>query len=657
MTIQRPGSQSVRIGGQVYQVNISQAQVDARNIDRERARQLSRETARRRRALENRRQQNELAEEKKRQIELTKRREKQREATERYQRANIPQRRRFSSPVLDKAYSTPVLSADVHHLHSLSDTRFQTAKVNFVPKRPQSTQVSNRDDIDKHRARTALHRSAFNEEFQRQLEPTKDKTSQNFARPVPPTYPRPSTVKSAWENSGSKNPVSDRAESSSSESEIDDAENSTFIVEENVGETELRRCSTPDHGDQAEMVPKPPEVPRPNSTHPKNEKLKSKIETTQPTQSETTKNAEKIESERKSEVKGILKRRVTRRIVSASGNRGIIAASIKDSLELAGAVKDDSRTKSVRWEKLYYDDGSVAEFASDGTPKPIPEKSKNKNDRRVQLKDTKSKTSSVKKVTPKVKKGKRGKKIEKEPEAAPVSQMSHRYGSYSIAPTPSASATLKTEQPLLKPENQNVHQNQISSRIPMPPQVARPLTSRTQILRSKRFVPSTTPIKATFKMNSHQADSKYTVNSNNQVSVHIGSIELSPDINRTPTENDIAWLWDRVRTVLENQQNAPKRPRPSSGVPKSSSHPRFSKRRPQSAHAGGSQTAFELAEQMAERNVPDSRIMNVINLPGPATTLSLEEQQIEQSLQRLDDRLLTLQETVGYNGIAFHNRH
>ena len=54
----------------------------------------------------------------------------------------------------------------MHHLHSLSDTRFQTAKVNFAPKRPQSTQLSNRDDIDKHRARTALHRSAFNEEFQ-----------------------------------------------------------------------------------------------------------------------------------------------------------------------------------------------------------------------------------------------------------------------------------------------------------------------------------------------------------------------------------------------------------------------------------------------------------------------------------------------------------
>ena len=115
----------------------------------------------------------------------------------------------------------------------------------------------------------------------------------------------------------------------------------------------MRRCSTPDHGDQAEMVPKPPEVPRPNSTHPKNEKLKSKIETTQPTQSETTKNAEKIESERKSEVKGILKRRVTRRIVSASGNRGIIAASIKDSLELAGAVKDDSRTKVSYQNKFF----------------------------------------------------------------------------------------------------------------------------------------------------------------------------------------------------------------------------------------------------------------------------------------------------------------
>merc|ERR1711915_1027534 len=286
MTIQRPGSQSVRIGGQVYQVNISQAQVDARNIDRERARQLSRETARRRRALENRRQQNELAEEKKRQIELTKRREKQREATERYQRANIPQRRRFSSPVLDKAYSTPVLSADVHHLHSLSDTRFQTAKVNFAPKRPQSTQLSNRDDIDKHRARTALHRSAFNEEFQRQVEPPIEKAPSNFVRPVPPSYPRPSTVKSAWENSGSKNPALDHA-STSSDSENDEAENSTFIVEENVAESEVRRCSTPDHGDQPEMVPKPPDAPKPNSTHPKNEKLinssQTKSEIVQPT--------------------------------------------------------------------------------------------------------------------------------------------------------------------------------------------------------------------------------------------------------------------------------------------------------------------------------------------------------------------------------------
>ena len=35
-----PVGQSVRIGGHVYQVNPSQGQIDARNIDRERARQL-----------------------------------------------------------------------------------------------------------------------------------------------------------------------------------------------------------------------------------------------------------------------------------------------------------------------------------------------------------------------------------------------------------------------------------------------------------------------------------------------------------------------------------------------------------------------------------------------------------------------------------------
>jgi len=202
--------------------------------------------------------------------------------------------------------------------------------------------------------------------------------------------------------------------------------------------------------------------------------------------------------------------------------------------------------------------------------------------------------------------------------------------------------------------------NQISSRIPMPPTVARPLTSRTQILRSKRIVQTTNPIRAPPKPH-FRTDSNYVVNSNNQVNIHIGSVELSPntELNRTPTENDITWLWDRVRTVLESQKPS-KRPRSSTVIPKSSSRPQFAKSRPHSAHVNSSTAAFVLAEQLASRGVADQRIMNVIQPtppPPPQTTLSLEEQQIEQSLQRLDDRLLHIQETVGYNGIAFRNRH
>ena len=85
-------------------------------------------------------------------------REKQREATERYQRAHIPQRRRFSSPVLDKAYSAPLLHVPDNNLHSLSDTRFQTM-------RPKTGKVGSReplrDEVQFHTARTIQSRAAF----------------------------------------------------------------------------------------------------------------------------------------------------------------------------------------------------------------------------------------------------------------------------------------------------------------------------------------------------------------------------------------------------------------------------------------------------------------------------------------------------------------
>ena len=39
---------------------------------------------------------------------------------------------------------------------------------------------------------------------------------------------------------------------------------------------------------------------------------------------------------------------------------GIVAASIRDSLELATKLGPDNK-KNVRWDKLYYNDDSVAE--------------------------------------------------------------------------------------------------------------------------------------------------------------------------------------------------------------------------------------------------------------------------------------------------------
>lgn len=54
-----------------------------------------------------------------------------------------------------------------------------------------------------------------------------------------------------------------------------------------------------------------------------------------------------------------------------------------------------------------------------------------------------------------------------------------------------------------------------------------------------------------------------------------------------------------------------------------------------------SSSQFILAEQMARRGAPDERILGVIN--PPMTQLSLEEQQIQESLMRLDNRLLNIQ--------------
>ena len=61
----------------------------------------------------------------------------------------------------------------------------------------------------------------------------------------------------------------------------------------------------------------------------------------------------------KTNLLGILKKKRSRtRVVSAAGNRGIIAASIRDSLEISKKSVDEEPAevrRNVVWDKLYYD--------------------------------------------------------------------------------------------------------------------------------------------------------------------------------------------------------------------------------------------------------------------------------------------------------------
>ena len=94
-----------------------------------------------------------------------------------------------------------------------------------------------------------------------------------------------------------------------------------------------------------------------------------------------------------------------------------------------------------------------------------------------------------------------------------------------------------------------------SSRIPMPPTVQRPLTSRTQIIRSKRFKSATGSKTSPMKVkayNNQQSEGQMIVNSNNQVTsestftfynknyhkvnIHIGSVEINENLQKTPTD-------------------------------------------------------------------------------------------------------------------------
>lgn len=73
----------------------------------------------------------------------------------------------------------------------------------------------------------------------------------------------------------------------------------------------------------------------------------------------------------------------------------------------------------------------------------------------------------------------------------------------------------------------------------MPPKAQRPLTSRTQIIRSKRFKSNNSPaspMKVKGYSTNQTSDGQMIVNSNNQVNIHIGSVEINENLEKTPTD-------------------------------------------------------------------------------------------------------------------------
>jgi len=675
--------QSIRVGSQVYQINITPQQLEKRNLEKQRERRISRETSKRRKALEERRKQAQLREEKERQTELLKRREKQREATERYQRAHIPvpARRRFSSPVFKTSLYQSNTTATTTQQTSYGTTirTKHDNQINDIRGYYSTVQLEN----EEHSRRTAQKQIDFNQKLKEQASraTVNPPTYLVYHQPTPPSYPKPREmeIKSAWGNSGSVGDGSDprapsrcdrRPSDEISEAEHEDDLEATFTIHEKTENRKIepevvQRSSTPDIEEQISVRPSPPIDPKPKQTVVKDPRIK-KIEVMNIQKGETTiqkeivaipsqkvpdsKEPNENNEEKEDSVvvpKGILKARsYNRRIVSAGKNGGIVAASIRDSLELATKLGPDNK-KNVRWDKLYYNDDSVAEFGADGKPVHIPQSKKRGR-----------KGTTAKKETEKGKKGgKKGKgQTQTQPEEA--KKMVTRNAQYSVVPSPSSGPLLKTETPLIRPEYELIPDMMTpSSRIPMPPTTPRPLTSRTQVIRSRRKLVSG-PVKVkTYKTNNIQ-DPQLILNSNNQsedkrteVNIHIGSLEINEKLDKTPTDQEINWLWDRVRSALEAQHShPPKRPKTA---PKSSRNvPVFSKSaRPTSASAvNSSSSQFILAEQMARRGAPDDRILGVIN--PPMTQLSLEEQQIQESLMRLDNRLLNIQDNVTSNQSA-----
>ncbi|XP_078493146.1 uncharacterized protein LOC100175716 [Ciona intestinalis] len=125
MTIGNSGqTYGVRVGNETYSLVITDEDLEKRKIDREKAKKLSQETNRRRKALEERKKLAEEREARKRSLELSKRRQRQTEATERYQRSHLGIKHDKRSKFTHGGKGIPSLDSVLHQLRSGSTEIF-----------------------------------------------------------------------------------------------------------------------------------------------------------------------------------------------------------------------------------------------------------------------------------------------------------------------------------------------------------------------------------------------------------------------------------------------------------------------------------------------------------------------------------------------------
>ena len=295
-------------------------------------------------------------------------------------------------------------------------------------------------------------------------------------KPQPPIYPKPpspsqkpKSMSEAWgdkkeELARAPSRCDQREDSSDEPKTSEDDLESTFTVQKET----VARASTPERPPEVmkiAFVPAPPVKPRPSSTSEVYDPRVRQIEVlnvaSSPAIMEVEKEIRAKIAENSVEVasgdtdfesvaqktKSILKpaSSTRRRVVSANKSQGLVAASIRDSLDLVGK-KLDKPSKSVKWDKLYYNDSTIAEFGVDGRPVPVKESSK----KRGRKSSPKQQAAVEKGAGKRSSKSAKSDKTEKTDAIARQTKISGYTSNAIVVPSPSSGPYLRTETPVIK---------------------------------------------------------------------------------------------------------------------------------------------------------------------------------------------------------------